>query len=300
MFSVDYILMQGANGLVIGCLYALMALGLTVIFSVLKIINFGHGEFYMIGGYMSYALATLVGGLNPFVGVLFAIVVLLVVGSAFDALFLRPLHKGIVERPDEYAILVTFGLSFFLQNLMLGLAGPFPHRTESFLPGGIHVGSIMISGDRLVAAGVALILMFGLLLFIKMSWTGRAMRAVSQDREAASVTGINPVRTGNIAFSIGAALAGASGALIAPIFSIVPDVGVLPGVRSFIIVVLGGMGSVKGAILGGLIIGLVESMGAALIPDMSRALAYRELYGLIIFVIVLLFRPRGLFGEEYS
>lgn len=300
MLSIDYFLMQGANGLIIGCLYALMALGLTVIFSVLKIINFGHGEFYMIGGYMSYALLTLVGGLNPFVGVLFAIVVLLALGSAFDALFLRPLHKGIVERPDEYAILVTFGLSFFLQNLVLGLAGPFPHRTESFMPGGIQIGSIMISADRLIAAGVALILMFGLLSFIKLSWTGKAMRAVSQDREAASVTGINPIRTGNIAFSIGAALAGASGALIAPIFSVVPDVGVLPAIRSFIIVVLGGMGSVKGAILGGLIIGLVESMGASFIPDMSRALAYRELYGLMIFVIVLLFRPRGLFGEEYS
>ena len=105
------------------------------------------------------------------------------------------------------------------------------------------------------------------------------------------------MRLNNIAFALGGSLAGASGALIAPIFSIVPDVGVLPSIRSFIIVVLGGMGSIKGAILGGLIIGLMESLGAALIPDISRALAYRELYGLIIFVLVLLFRPRGLFGE---
>ena len=297
MYGLDYFLMQGTNGLIIGCLYALMALGLTLIFSVLKVINFAHGEFYMIGGYMSYFLVTLVGGLNPFLGVLFGMVVLLAVGSTFDYFFLRPMHKGEVDRPAEYAILVTFGLSFFLQNLVLAVAGPFPHRTPSFLEGGVRLGTISISGDRLIAAGLALVLMLALLAFIKMSWTGRAMRAVSQDREAASITGINPLRMPNIAFAIGAALAGASGALIAPIFSIVPDVGVLPSLRSFIIVVLGGMGSIKGAILGGIIIGVVESMGAAFIPDMSRALAYRELYGLMIFVLVLLFRPRGLFGE---
>jgi branched-chain amino acid transport system permease protein len=297
MYGPEYLLMQVANGLVIGCLYALMALGLTLIFSVLKVINFAHGEFYMIGGYMSYTMVVLFAGLNPFWGVVFGMMVLLVLGSVFDYLFLRPMHRGKVDRPAEYAILVTFGLSFFLQNLVLALAGPFPHRTPSFMAGGIHIGIISISADRLIAASLALVLMLALLVFIKLTWTGRAMRAVSQDRDAASVTGINPLRMSNIAFAIGASLAGASGALIAPIFSIVPDVGVLPSLRSFIIVVLGGMGSVKGAILGGIIIGLVESLGAAFVPDMSRALAYRQLYGLMIFVVVLLFRPRGLFGE---
>ncbi len=297
MHGAEYFLMLGTNGLVIGCLYALMALGLTLIFSVLKVINFAHGEFYMIGGYMSYFLVTMIGGVHPFFGVLFGMAVLLVLGSTFDYLFLRPMHRGHVERPAEYAILVTFGLSFFLQNLVLALAGPFPHRTPSFLEGGVRFAGIVISADRLIAAGLALLLMMALLAFTKMTWTGKAMRAVSQDRDAASVTGINPLKMSNIAFAIGASLAGASGALIAPIFSIVPDVGVLPSLRAFIIVVLGGMGSVKGAILGGLIIGLVESAGVALVPDMSRALAYRQLYGLMIFALVLLFRPRGLFGE---
>jgi branched-chain amino acid transport system permease protein len=297
MHGLEYLFMQAANGLVIGCLYALMALGLTLIFSVLKVINFAHGEFYMIGGYMSYFLVTVIGGVNPFVGVIFGMAVLLVLGSTFDYLFLRPMHRGDVDRPDEYAILVTFGLSFFLQNLVLAVAGPFPHRTPSFMEGGIRLGTFMISADRLIAAGLALVLMFALLMFIKLSWTGMAMRAVSQDRDAASVTGINPLRMANFTFALGAALAGASGALIAPIFSVVPDVGVLPSLRSFIIVVLGGMGSIKGAILGGIIIGLVESLGAAFVPDISRALAYRSLYGLMIFVLVLLFRPRGLFGE---
>jgi branched-chain amino acid transport system permease protein len=297
MYGSEYIIMQIANGLVTGCLYALMALGLTLIFSVLKVINFAHGEFYMIGGYMSYFIVTLITGIHPLWGVLFGMLVLLMLGSAFDYLFLRPMHRGDVDRPAEYAILVTFGLSFFLQNLVLAVAGPFPHRTPSFMEGGILIGVISISADRMIAAGLALVLMLALLIFIKTSWTGRAMRAVSQDRDVAAVTGINPLRMSNAAFAIGASLAGASGALIAPIFSIVPDVGVLPSLRAFIIVVLGGMGSVKGAILGGIIIGLVESLGAAFIPDMSRALAYRQLYGLIIFVLVLLFRPRGLFGE---
>lgn len=298
MYGFDYFLMQASNGLITGCLYALMALGLTLIFSVLKVINFAHGEFYMIGGYMSYFLVTFVSGVNPFLAVLFGMVVLLIFGSAFDYVFLRPMHQGTVNRPYEYAILVTFGLSFFLQNLVLAVAGPFPHRTPSFMEGGVQIGPITISADRLIAAGLALFLMLAVLSFIKITWTGMAMRAVSQDRDAASVTGINPLRMANTTFALGAALAGAAGALIAPIFGIVPDVGVLPSLRSFIIVVLGGMGSIKGAILGGIIIGLVESMGAAFIPDMSRALAYRELYGLMIFVLVLLFRPRGLFGEE--
>ncbi|MEA3239399.1 MAG: branched-chain amino acid ABC transporter permease [Candidatus Bipolaricaulota bacterium] len=297
MYSPEFFLMQGANGLIMGCLYALMALGLTLIFSVLKVINFAHGEFYMIGGYTAYFLVSVIGGVNPLVGVIFAMAVLLVIGSLFEASFLRPIHLGSVDRPAEYAILVTFGLSFFLQNLVLALAGPFPHRTTSFMSGGIKIGYMTLSADRLIAAGLSLVLMAGLLLFVRKTWTGKAMRAVSQDKDAASVAGINPLWMNNIAFAIGAALAGASGALIAPIFSVVPDVGVLPSLRAYIIVVLGGMGSIKGAIIGGIVIGLVESLGAALIPDPSRALAYRELYGLIIFVLVLLFRPRGLFGE---
>lgn len=297
MYSAEYFLMQGANGLIIGCLYALMALGLTLIFSVLKVINFAHGEFYMIGGYTAYFFVSVIGGVHPFLGVIFAMVILLLIGSLFEISFLRPMHSESVSRPAEYAILVTFGLSFFLQNLVLALAGPFPHRTTSFMAGGVKIGTLTISADRLIAAGLAIVLMVALLLFTNKTWIGKAMRAVSQDKDAASVTGINPLRMNNIAFAIGASLAGAAGALIAPIFSIVPDVGVLPSLRAFIIVVLGGMGSIKGAIIGGIIIGLVESVGAGLIPDMSRALAYRELYGLIIFALVLLFRPRGLFGE---
>ncbi len=297
MYGAEYFIMQGANGLIMGCLYGMMAVGLALIFSVLKVINFAHGEFYMVGGYMAYFLLTMFGGLHPVWGVLFAMAVLLVIGSGFDYLFLRPMHKGLVNRPDEYAILLTFGLSFFLQYLVLALAGPYPHRTTSFLEGGIRIVGFIVSADRLIAAGLAIVLMTAMMCFIKLTWTGKAIRAVSQDRDAASIVGVNPLRLNNIAFALGGSLAGASGALIAPIFSIVPDVGVLPSIRSFIIVVLGGMGSIKGAILGGLIIGLMESLGVALIPDISRALAYRELYGLIIFVLVLLFRPRGLFGE---
>jgi branched-chain amino acid transport system permease protein len=298
LYGADYLMAQASNGLVVGCLYALMAVGLTLIFSVLKIINFAHGEFYMVGGYTAYYMVTVLGGLHPLLGIFFAMIVLLGLGSLFEAAFLRPIHLGSVNRPAEYAILVTFGLSFFLQNLVLSLAGPFPHRSPSFMSGGLTVGPVTISADRLIAAGLALVLMFALMLFIRATWTGKAMRAVSQDRDAAAVSGINPFKMNNIAFGIGASLAGASGALIAPIFAVVPDVGVLPSLRSFVIVVLGGMGSVKGALIGGIAIGLVESLGAALIPDPSRALAYRELYGLVIFVMVLLFRPQGLFGEK--
>lgn len=298
MHGANYLLMQLSQGFLMGCLYALMALGLTIIFSVLKVINFAHGEFYMIGGYTSYFLLTVVGGVHPIFGVILSMLVLFIIGALFERSFLRPIHLGQVERPDEYAILVTFGLSFFLQNLVLSLAGPFPHRPPSFLGGTLRAGYVVISNDRLLAAGVSLVLMVVLLTILSRTWIGKGLRAVSQDKDAAALTGINPLQMNTIAFAIGSALAGASGALIAPIFSVVPDVGVLPAVRSFIIVVLGGMGSIKGAIIGGLLIGVVEGMGVALVPDPARALAYRQAYGLIIFALVLLLRPQGLFGEK--
>lgn len=297
MYSPAYFLMQGASGLVLGSLYALMALGLTLIFSVLKVINFAHGEFYMVGGYTSYFLLTIVGGLNPFLGVLFSLVILFIIGAIFETSCLRPIHLGQVDRPAEYAILITFGLSFFLQNLVLSLAGPFPKSPPSFHQGGLQIGFMRISYDRVIAAGLAIILMLILLWFISKTWAGKALRAVSQNRDAAAVVGINPLRMNTLAFAIGSALAGASGALMAPIFAMVPDVGVMPAIRSFIIVVLGGMGSIKGAIIGGIIIGLVETLGTAVIPDPTRALAYKQAYGLVIFALILLFRPQGLFGE---
>jgi branched-chain amino acid transport system permease protein len=281
-----------------GVIYALMALGLTLIFSILRVINFAHGEFYMLGGYASYFILSLFTGLHPLLAVPLAGLITALIGIAFELAFLRPMHQERIERPDEYAILITFGLSFFLMNLALAVFGPYPQRPSSFFQGTVNLGIVRVSADRLTASVLSLILLALLLLVINKTWIGKALRAVSQDKQAAAVVGINPLAMNSIAFALGAGLAAMAGALLAPSFSVTPDVGAVPSIRSYVIIVLGGMGSIQGSILGGLLIGLVESLGAGYFPDPSRALNYKTAFGLVIFALVLLFRPRGFFGRK--
>lgn len=281
-----------------GVIYALMAMGLTLIFSILKVINFAHGEFYMLGGYFSYFLMSTFTSIHPLIAVLISGLLVGIIGLLFELVFLRPIHKGKIERPAEYSVLVTVGLSFFLINIALALAGPIPRRPSSFLTGTVAIGSVNVSAERLTAGLVSLVLLGLLLLVINKTWIGKAMRAVSQDKDAASIVGINPLAVNTIAFAVGAGLAAIAGALLAPIFSVTPDVGAAPSIRSYIIIVLGGMGSIPGSILGAILIGLVESLGTGYFPDPTRALNYKMVYGLIIFAIVLLFKPRGFFGSK--
>lgn len=295
---MQYFLSICTSGLIMGIIYSLMALGLTLIFSILKVINFAHGEFYMVGGYAIYYVLQLFTGLHPLLAVPIAGILVALLGFVFEIIFLRPIHKEQVERPGEYAILITFGLSFFLMNLSLAVFGPFPQRPPSFFRGVVRVGGMFVSADRLTAAAFSLILLLVLLLVIKKTWIGKALRAVSQDRQAAAVTGINALRMNTIAFAIGSGMAAMAGALLAPIFSVSPDVGAVPSIRSYIIIVLGGLGSIQGSVFGGLIIGLVESLGAGYFPDPSRGMNYKMVFGLVIFALVLLFKPWGLFGRK--
>lgn len=299
------------NGLLIGSIYALMALGLTLIFSVLGIVSFAHGEYFMIGGYVVYFLLKRFADLNPLLAILAAGLVTFLIGIVFERLFLQPMARGEIERPGEYAILVTFGLAFFLQYLMTGLVGPFSKRARRFfdLPkvdlgwltstaGTLKVGGIPFSASRLAAAVISVILLLAMMYFIKRTWTGKGLQAVSQDKEAAAVVGINPLNMNTLAFGLGTMLAGMSGATLVNVFAWVPWVGVPASSKAFVIIVLGGMGSMPGAMLGGLIIGVVESLGAGLLPDPGRALAYKDAFGLLLFALVLLLKPTGLFGRE--
>ena len=209
------------------------------------------------------------------------------------------MHLGKVERPGEYAILITFGLGFFLQYLTLAIVGPFPVKADRFVNWDIpRFLDIIIPANRAIAAIIAIVAIVSMFLFLQRTWTGRALRAVSQDKDAAAVTGINPIRMNTFAFGLGCLLAGIAGATLVQVFSWVFDVGVLASAKSFVIIVLGGMGSVPGALLGGLIIGVVESLGTGCFPDPARALAYRDAFGLIIFAIILLVRPQGMFGRK--
>jgi branched-chain amino acid transport system permease protein len=291
-----YIAAQILNALVIGVLYALSASGLALIFGILRVVNFAHGEFYMVGGFLYYFL-TVSAGAPPFLAVAVTVAAMFLFGLAVERVLIRRADTPAVERRPEYVILITFALSMFLQNAFLVLFGPWNMQPTSIFDGTLRIGDLVIGGDRLAALGVGVVLLGGLLYVLQQTFVGRALRAVSQHREGAAVVGINPVRMGALAFGIGSALAGGAGALIGPIFLVNSRMGILPGVKAFVIIVLGGMGSVKGSILGALLLAFVEIFGSILIPDPSRALAYKDAYGLLVLVIVLLLRPEGLFGE---
>lgn len=288
---------QMLNGLVIGSFYALTALGLSIIFGVLRIVNFAHGELYMLGGYAYYLLLASFG-LPPLLGVLGSIAVLFAVGMALEAMLVRPVYQGKVDRPDEYAIMITFALAIFLQNLSLSIFGPWPQRPEAILGGRVQIGELIISADRLAAAATSVALIVVVLIGLRYTWAGKALRAVSQDREAAEIMGAHVDRFSMYAFGVGAALAGAAGALIGPVFNVTPTMGVIPVVKAYVVIVIGGLGSIPGVIIGALMLGQVETLATVLIPDTSRALAYKDAYGLVLLVLVLLLRPQGLFGER--
>jgi branched-chain amino acid transport system permease protein len=319
--SVTYITQQTLNGLIIGVIYALMSVGLTLIYSVQRVVSFAHGQFYMVGGYFSYYFLFYVSDwvtqatgteftVNPIWGIPIAGALTFLIGVLFELLFLRPMHSGQIERAGEYAILITFGFGFFLEYTTLAAVGPFPVRTGKFsdvkrLTFGEFVvdsetlfGPVRLLGDRVFATVIGIVLIGFLLWFLQRTWTGRGLRAVSMDKQAAAVTGVNPLRMNTFAFGLGTMLAGMSGAALIPIFAWVPWVGAEMATRSYVVVVLGGLGSVPGALLGGLIVGVVEALGAGCYPDPSKGAAYKEAFALLIFALVLLLRPTGLFGRK--
>ena len=296
---MTYFTLLLVNGIVIGLIYALMAAGLTLVFSVLKVVNFGHGSLYMLGGYAAYYA---IGGLvvPSIVGVLLAMVALFIFGIAFERLVLQPMYTDKVERKDEYAIIVTFGLTILLTNLAIVVFGPFSKSPPPFLAGTLIAGPLILPYDRLIAAVIAALLLAGLAWFLARTSLGQALDAVSQSRDSAAVIGINPRRMYTIAFGLGSALAGGAGALIAPIFALSPNMGELPSVQAFIIIVLGGMGSIGGSVVGGVLLGVVQSLGVGFLPDPNRALAYTQAFGALLLILVLLVKPTGLFGRFHT
>ena len=295
-------LSQFANALVIGTLYALMALGLSLIFGVLKLVNFAHGDSLMIGGYLYYLLATSfivhLFGLPLIVALMATAPVIFFFGVVLERAFLRPAYQRKTARYDEYVILVTFTLGIFLQNLALPLFGPYNRQAPAIFKGRVRIGDLIIAGDRLTGAVIAVIVICLLFFFLYRTYLGKGLRAVAQNPDAASILGINVPRMRSMAFGIGIALTGIAGALLGPIFLVNPVMGVPFAVKAFVIVVLGGMGSIKGTIVAAYILALVEIFGSILLPDPTRALAYKDAYGLLLLVLTLLLRPQGLFGEK--
>ena len=296
--SWDYVYVQVANGAVIGVIYAMIAVGVTLIFSILKIVNFAHGDLYMLGGYCAYYVIEFLG-LPPLAAMFVSIAALFVLAIILERLMLTPLYSDRTERKDEYGLIVTFGLAYFLRNSAVIAFGPFPLKPPSFIPGVSRLGNLIVPNDRLFAGGVGLALIFALLYFMQRTIWGQALDAVSQSRDSAAIVGINARRFNSFAFGIGAGLAAAAGALVAPIFSLAPDMGVLPNIHAYVIVILGGMGSVSGSVIAGVMLGLAENLFTAFFPDATRAFAYSNAFGVVMLMVFLIFRPQGLFGRRH-
>ena len=274
-------------GLLLGGIYALVSIGLNLIFGVVRIVNFAQGELVMFGMYGSY-FAYAQFGISPYVSVLVVAPLVGLLGVLIQRLVIQPLHNE-----SNMQIFATFGLLMLFQNIMLAVS-----KGQALSVGGqvgatvLTVGDMRISGARLVTLAAVTLITIGLHLFLSRTMAGKSIRAVTQDKRAARVMGINVERTFLITFGIGAALTGMAGALLTPIYSITPAVGGNFILAAFAVVVLGGLGSVWGTYIGGLIVGVVEAFAGYYIdPALKNAIWF------IIFIVVLIVRPSGLMGQ---
>ena len=277
------------NGLVLGGTYALLGIGLTLIFGLMNLVNFAHGEFYTLGAYVTFA-ALAVGGANFFLAVAAAIVVGAAAGALCERVLLAPLRNESIDT----TMLVMIGLWIALQNAELlgwgGVAKSIPHP---FPTAPIVVGPVGLAPLRLFVVVTALGLIALSWLLIQKTRLGTAMRATFQDRETAALMGVRISRIHTATFAFGSALAAAAGALLGPIFLAYPSMGDLASLKAFSVVILGGLGNLAGATLGGLILGVAEELGAGYVSS-----GYRDAVGFVIIILVLLLRPSGLFARS--
>jgi branched-chain amino acid transport system permease protein len=292
-----YIIEDAINGILMGSIYGLAALGLTLIFGVLKVINFAHGSLLMVGMYVAYWAITLTG-LHPYVALVLVVPVMFIFGYLLQDIVIKPIFKAEKNvREPITVIIVTTGVWYILDNLTLLIFGPQYRNLEVNPLRGkmLEMGEMMISVPKLWGFGAAVLTTLAIHLFLQKTSTGRAIRATSLDREAASLMGINAYKIYNLAFGIGTAIAGVAAVALVPFYNVFPTVGVLFDIKCFIIVVLGGLGSIGGALLGGIIIGLIESVAPQF---MAATWTEAIVYGL--FLLVLFVKPSGIFGVKHD
>jgi branched-chain amino acid transport system permease protein len=285
---VEAFLQHLLNGLVLGGTYALLGIGLTLIFGLMHVVNFAHGELYTLGAYLTFGALVLAG--LPFVaGLAGAIAGGCLLGAALERLLLRPLRGESIDT----TMLVMIGVWIALQNGELlvwgGVARTIPHP---FPTAPVVLGPISVAPLRLFVLGAVIALIVGAHLLIHRTPIGMAMRATFQDRETARLMGIDVDRVYTLTFAFGSGLAAAAGALLGPIFLVYPSMGDLASLKAFSVVILGGLGNVAGATLGGLILGVAEELGAGYVSS-----GYRDAVGFVIIMLVLLLRPSGLLAR---
>ena len=275
-----------------GILYCLMSMGINFIYGIMKVINWSMGEFFMIGAFVQYLLLKyIIGPQFWYFGIVMAAFIVFVLGALVQRILIKPMFVGIIEAKMEYATIVTISLAIFLRNIAVLIGGPYIYTPRDYA-GPTQLLTLPISGNRLVGLLGALIILGLFYYFIKKTWSGKAFQGVAQNRSGVQTAGVNVLKYDTLAFGLGTALAGAGGALLAPIFLVHPMCGLVPTVRGFEIIVIAGLGSIPGILVAGLSLGIAESLGSAFINP-----SFVDIYGFILLVIILSIKPYGLFGK---
>ena len=286
MIFLDHLI----NGLSLGSIYAIIALGYTMVYGIAKMLNFAHGDVIMVGAYIAFC-GLQYWGVPPVLAILLAMIICTMLGITIESLAYRPLRQA-----TSLAVLITaIGMSYLLQNiaLMIWGANPKSFPTTFINSSSLHFGQLSISSATLITILVSVVIMIVLTLFTSKTKLGKAMRCVSEDRGAAELMGINVNRTISLTFAIGSALAAVAGILLCSSYPILqPTTGSMPGIKAFTAAVFGGIGSIPGAMLGGILLGIIEIFGKAYIStELGDAIVFAVL------IIVLLFKPAGLLGK---
>lgn len=293
---------QLINGLTLGSVYALIALGYTMVYGVIELINFAHGEIYMLGAYMgiiTFGVLTALHLISPDSGVVLLVMIVVAMlfcgacGVTIERLAYRPLRGASRLSP----LISALGVSIFLQNFVMLAQGPrdkgFPHL---FVGGGIDLGGARVSAIQLFIMATSVVMMVGLQVLVQRTRIGKAMRATAQDAQMACMVGINVDRIISVTFLVGSALAAVAGIMVGMYYGLINFfIGYMAGIKAFTAAVLGGIGKIHGAMLGGLLLGMIESLGAGYVSS-----EYKDVFAFAILVVVLIFRPSGLLGEDIS
>ena len=280
------------SGLSLGSIYALIALGYTMVYGIAKMLNFAHGDIIMVGAFASIVFINSMG-LPMILGVLLSVVVCVVVGVLVERIAYKPLRSS----PPLSVLITAIGVSYFLQSLAQLIFGTNQKNFPKFIEvAPVHIGELTIKGEGLVTMTVTVIIMIALTLFISKTKMGKAMRAVSEDKQAAELMGISVNRTITLTFAIGSALASVAGSFYGLTYEFIgPYSGSMPGIKAFVAAVFGGIGSIPGAMIGGILLGVIENLAKAYI---STELSDAIVFGVLI--VVLLFKPTGLLGKKVN
>ena len=285
---MDQLLQHLLNGLLLGATYSLLGIGLTLVFGLMNVVNFAHGEFYTLGAYAAFAALTMAS-----VGFFLAIPLAIVVGAAAGAVCERGLLRPLRGQSIDTVMLVMIGVWIAMQNAeLLGWGGVAKSVPSPFPTHPLVLGPVSVAPLRVFVFVVSAALIVGAHLLLARTKLGRAMRATFQDRETAALMGVSIERIHTVTFAFGAGLAAAAGALLGPVFLLYPSMGDLASLKAFSVVILGGLGNFAGAALGGLVLGVAEELGAGYVSS-----GYRDAVGFLMIVAVLLLRPSGLFAR---